>query len=514
MSAFWVYPSRAAVLVSTAVLSLTAIAPADAQTKVNEKWITVVLPAEPPTLDGCHSSAQQQGMTKQNITESLIEKNPKDGTPMPRLATSWQQVDPSTWRVKLRQGVSFHDGSPFNAAAVKASIDRTMNTKLVCQDSTKFFTGLTLEVTAVDEYTVDIKTSQPDPIVPMRLTGLSIVGPKTPYDRLVIEPVGTGPYLYDSWQSGQQLLFRRNDKYWGAKPQAEGVRYVWRDETSVAAAMVKIGEADIVPIIAKQDAIDPQLDHSYLNSETTFLRIDVATAPLNDRRVRLALNYAMDREGMRGSILPKELMHATQLVIPSILGHNHDIDKKVLPYDPAKAKQLLAEAKAAGVPVDKEIMLYGRPSGYPNSAEVMEAFLANYKAIGLNVTLKNLEPGQYQELNRKPFAEVRQPALLQATTDNNSGDPVFTVPAKYGCKSATSIMCDPEFDARVAKVAMMTGQERTDGWREIHRYLYEEAVPSVFMYHMVGYARVSKRINYVPDITTASEIRIQEITFK
>jgi peptide/nickel transport system substrate-binding protein len=88
------------------------------------------------------------------------------------------------------------------------------------------------------------------------------------------------------------------------------------------------------------------------------------------------------------------------------------------------------------------------------------------------------------------------------------------VPAKYGCKSSSSAMCDPEFDARVNKVATLTGDARTEGWREIHRYLYEDVMPSVFMYHMVGYARVSKRVDYVPDITTASEIRIQEINFR
>jgi peptide/nickel transport system substrate-binding protein len=488
---------------------------AGAQTKVTDRWVTVVLSSEPPgNIDGCQSTNQFQGIvSKQNIVETLVERNPKDGSLEPRLATSWEQVDPTTWRFHLRQNVMFHDGSPFNAEAVKKSLERTLTKALVCTDKTKFLNNVELEATAIDELTLQLRTPKPEPILPMRLTGAAIVGPATPKDRLVLDPVGTGPYIFDSWQAGQQILLRRNEKYWGAKPQAEGVRYVWRDESSVRAAMVKIGEADIAHIIGLQDANVPDLDRSYQTPETTFLRIDAAVAPLNDKRVRLALNYAFDREAMRGSVLPKDVMHATQLVVPSIVGHNFELDKMIRPYDPAKARQLLAEAKTDGVPVDKEIILYGRPSGYPNSAEVMEAFLAMYKGIGLNVKVVNLEPGQYTSLNNKPFAENRGPSLLQSIHDNNSGDAIFTIASKLSCEGASSAFCDPGFDAMVATVSAMTGEERARGWQQAFRVLYEDSIPVVWMYHQIGYARVSKRINFVPDVRTGNEIHIQDITF-
>jgi peptide/nickel transport system substrate-binding protein len=237
-------------------------------------------------------------------------------------------------------------------------------------------------------------------------------------------------------------------------------------------------------------------------------------APLDDKRVRLALNYAFDREGVRGTILSKDAINATQIVMPAIPGHNFELDKKVRAYDPAKAKQLLADAKKDGVPVDKEILLIGRPTGYTGSAEVMEAFMTMYKAIGLNVTLKNVEPGQYNEINNKPFAENRGPTLLQSTHDNNYGDPIFSYPFKYSCVSAQSMMCDKDLDDTVDKIGGLTGDARVKAWQEVFRTLYEDIVPEVWMYHMIGFARVGPKVDFRPTVTTNAELRVEDVKFK
>ena len=506
-----------ALIGGTAVLLLTAAAPqrADAQTRVTDKWVTVVLAAEPEALDPCMTSKATQGrVARFNVVEPLIQQSSKDGSLMPRLATSWEQLDPSTWRIKLRQGVTFHDGSPFNAETAKKSLDREYSKPLACATQSKFFAGNDMTVTAVDEYTLQLKTSRPEPILPMRLTGLVISGPNTPVDKLVREPVGTGAYIFDSWQNGQQILLRRNDKYWGEKPQAEGVRYIWRNESSVRASMVKIGEADIALSIAPQDATDDKMDFSYLNSETSSLRVDTDRAPTNDVRVRLAMAYALDMNSMIGTVLPKSTIRATQMVIPNIPGHNHEIDKKPFAYDPAKAKQLLGEAKAGGTPVDKEMQFVIYPGQYPNAGELMEAYAAMLRAVGFNFKTITTDPGQYQEFNYKPFKADRPATILQSSHDNNFGDPVFTVFFKYGCDGQNSPFCNADFDKDVLRVSGLGGEARVKGWQEIFRYLYEDASPYIMMYHMVGFSRVGPRINFIPDVTTNGEIRAQEITFK
>ncbi len=497
-----------------AILALAALTSGQAQAQAN-KVLTIVTPAEPPDLEPCHSSRAFQGrVVLQNIAETLTFKDPATNALTPRLATSWEQVDATTWRFKLRPNVKFHDGAPFNAQTLKASLDRSLDKKLPCGNRTKFFANMTLEVTPVDDLTVLLKTDKPSPILPMSMSAMAIGSPNLPPDKPTLQPVGTGPYVMEQWKAGQEIVLKRNDNYWGPKPQADGARYIWREESAVRASMVKIGEADIALNIAPQEATDKGMDYSYLNSESTYLRIDMSRPPLTDKRVRLALNYAMDREGMRGTILSKDAIHATQIVMPSIPGHNHELDKKVRGYDPAMAKKLLAEAKAAGVPVETEITLIGRPTGYTGAAEVMEAFMTMFKAVGLNVTLKNLEPGQYNEIHNKPFAENRGPTLLQGTHDNNFGDPIFSYPSKYSCAGSQSMLCDKSVDDMVEKLEGLTGEARVKAWQEVFRALYEDVVPEVWMYHMVGFVRVGNRIDFKPDVTTNAELRIGEIKFK
>jgi peptide/nickel transport system substrate-binding protein len=480
-----------------------------------DNWITVVLPAEPQDLEGCEASGAHQGrIVKQNIVETLIEKNASDGSLQPRLAISWEQVDPSTWTFKLRPGTKFHDGSPFDAKAVKRSLDRTLSTNggVACSDKSKNFSGLSLEVAPVDELTVRVKTSSPEPTLPMRLTGVAIVGPNTPLDKNVIDPVGTGPYVLDRWVPGQEIVLKRNEGYWGKKPVIAGARYVWRDVSSIRAAMVEISEADIAIPIAEQDARNPKLDYGFLNSETVYLRIDSEKPPLNDVRVRQAINYALDRESLLGPVIPKKAAIATQIVIPSVPGYNPTL--KSYPFDPEKAKQLLAKAKADGVPVDREILFVSQPASFPSAGEMMEAFFTMLKNVGLNVKYLAVEPGQYGEFQNKPFKEDRPPIILQNSHDNNKGDPVFSVALKYGCKGNSSSFCDPKVDEEIKRVSSLSGNERTKGWQELFRYFHEDAVPYAMAYHMVGFVRIGPRINFTPDVTTNNEIRLEEISFK
>ncbi len=234
--------------------------------------------------------------------------------------------------------------------------------------------------------------------------------------------------------------------------------------------------------------------------------------PLNDRRVRLALNYAIDRNALRGSVLSKDVIPATQIVVPSINGHNPDL--KVWPYDPAKAKALLAEAKAAGVPVDKQIEMVGRINIYPNATETMEAMMAMFQAVGFKVKLRMLEVAEWLDILTKPYAEDRGPVLLQAQHDNNNGDAVFSVFNKYACKGAQATTCDPKLDALIEKASTLSGDERRKAWQEVFRIINQDLVSDVWMFHMVGYSRVGKRINFTPSISTNSELHLEDITFK
>ena len=102
---------------------------------------------------------------------------------------------------------------------------------------------------------------------------------------------------------------------------------------------------------------------------------------------------------------------------------------------------------------------------------------------------------------------------MQQSHDNNNGDPVFSVFFRYGCDGPTSSFCDPGLDAAVLRASGLAGPERVKAWEEVFRTLHDDLVPYLMLFHMVDYTRVSQRIEFVPDASTGSEVRVQEITF-
>lgn len=475
--------------------------------------ITVVLETQPDQLDPCQSSKSQVGkVIKQNVVETLTEINPENGQIKPRLATEWKQVDDLTWRFKLRHGVKFHDGTPFNAAAVKYSLERTLDKSIDCEIRVKYFGGMTITATPISDDEIEFKTNTPQPILPTLMGTVVAMSTATPMGKITREPIGTGPYKLAQWVPGERIVLERTNDYWGDKPKVTKATYIWRSESAVRAAMVASGEADISPNIAVQDATDPSIDFSFLNSETSRLRIDAAIPPLNDLRVRLALNYATDREGMKGTIFSKQVIASAQHVVPGINGHNPDL--KPYPYDPAKAKALLKEAKAAGTPIDREIVLVGRYNLYPNSEESVQALQAMYEAVGLKVKLRMTESAEWYKLLFKPFAENRQPTLFQEQHDNNNGDAVFTIYVKYHSQGGQSTISDPELDKLIDEAGKSTGEKRTKLYQEAFKRIHEVDVPDVSLFHMVGFTRVNKRLDFRPSIATNSELQLSTVGFK
>ena len=501
-----------ALAVLTLAAAVTAL-PIGAPRAAEDGEITIVLSEEPDIIDPCEASRSNVGrIVKQNVTETLTEIDPDDGSITPRLATEWEQIDDLTWRFKLKEGVKFHDGEPFNAETARTAILRTLDERIDCEIRIKFFGGMQVTPEPVDEYTLDIKTAEPAPILPTMMGTMTITSPNTVEGERTRDPIGTGPYRFVSWTPGTSVVLERFPDYWGEQPEVAKVTYVFRGESAVRAAMVAAGEADIAPNIAVQDATDPDMDFSYLNSETSSFRIDVDKPPLDDLRVRKAMNLAIDRDAMIGTIFSEDVVKATQFVVPSINGHNPDLEP--YPYDPEQAKALLAEAAADGVPVEDEIMMIGRLEIYPNATEHAEATMAMLQEVGFNVKLDMLEVGEWVDTYTKPYAEDRPPQLVQTQHDNNNGDAVFTVFFKYHSDGAQSVLSNPELDALIEKATVSTGEERQQAWQEAFRMVHEDIVADIKMFYMVGYTRVGPRIDFTPDISTNSELQVAKVKFK
>jgi peptide/nickel transport system substrate-binding protein len=472
--------------------------------------INIVLSEQPANLEPCGTIITNVGqILSRNVVEPLTVIDPASGQATPGLATEWTQTVPNSWQLKLRDGVTFQDGAAFNAEAVKYSIERMTGGKVTCSNIAKFGDAK-LTVTVIDDLTVEIKSDKPQPILPTLLSVVMVVSPNTPADKAVNDPVGTGPYKLSSF-TPQAVVLEAFDGYWGEKPDIVKASYVWRSESSIRAAMVETGEADLTPSIAIQDATNPETDFAYLNSETTAMRIDAGFAPLDDVRIRKALNLAIDWEGL-AQLFGDDTQRASQMVVVGINGH----DDKLAPwaFDAEQARALIAEAKAAGVPVETEIELIGRNGIYPNGTEAMEAMMAMWQDVGLNVKLTMLDVNDWLRYLQKPFPEGRGPNLLQMMHDNNKGDAAFTIPIFYTSAGSYSTVSDPTLDSEIAEAMAATGDDRTAKFKAIFNKVHDELALDIPMFHMIGYTRVGTRLDWKPDITTNSEIPLANIGLK
>ena len=481
-------------------------------TFAQQRGVTVTLPEEPNTLDPCDTSSSQVGrVLRQNVTEALTVTNPETGEVEPKLATSWQQASPTTWAFEIRENVTFHDGTPLTAEAVATAFNRAMRPELECHVLGFLFGDNEYEATATSDFTVELTTRDPDPILPTRMSFIDVGAPSLPTDAKVREPVGTGPYRFVAWDTGQSIRLERQDAYWGEAPQVEEATYIWRTEPIVRASTVTAGEADIALDIAPQDA-GTDLDVSYPNYETSFLRVDTQVAPLDDIRVRQAINYAIDRQALVGTVFDANVIPATQIILPSVVGYSPNVP--LYDYDPEQARALIEEARADGVPVETPIVLYGRLGIYPNSTEALEVVQAMLMDVGLQAEVEMMEVNAWLEVLLKPFAENRPPNLVQAMHGNDQGDAVFTVGTKFASSGAESTLDDPTLDNLFTEAAVATGEERQNLYQQGFEYMADEVVPVVPLFHMVGNIRVADRVNYQPDSSTNSQIPLSNISFE
>lgn len=474
--------------------------------------VTIVLSEELENVEPCMASKSNIGrVILQNVSETLTELVPGKGL-QPRLATSWEDMGGGTWRFHLREGVTFSDGTSLGAEDIVFSLERNKSDKFVCEIGAKYYGGMTLTTNIVDDHTIDITSDPAQPILPLLMSTLTVLPSETDTEAFVQQPIGTGPYTFDEYARGQHIKLSARDDYWGDTPTVTNATYVFRGESAVRAAMVAAGEADIAPNIALQDATSPDSDYSYPNSETVYMRLDLNTAPLDDVRVRQALNYAVDKEAFVGTILANGTLLATGMTPPSTIGYNHDLEPYAFDLD--KARALLAEAKADGVPVDTEITVIGRIENFANVTETMEALLGMWQDAGFNIKLQMVETAEWNEYYSKPFVTDKGPIMVEAMHDNANGDPVFSMYFKYASEGAQSGVTDAKLDAMIADATAATGDDREALWEDTFAYIFNDLVADVFLWHMVGFTRVNERLDFEPTIKTNSELQLAQIKFK
>ncbi len=512
-------PARAGGRRRRAAVSLvlsTALA-ASACTVANSDSVTadgdalrVVLPEEPPTLEPCEASLTSTGVVvRSNITEPLTERDPGTGELEPKLATSWKRTSGTEWTYRIRKGVKFSDGSRFDAEDAAYSIDRAVNSELGCNVEGYVFGDVDLKVAARDAQTLTVATPEADPILPLRLSFIEMVPTSTDSEKKVREPIGTGPYRIANWEPGLRLALATNKQYWGRAPAYGNVDYQWRTEGSVRAAMIANDEVDVATALSPEDGAGDAAEQ-YPNNETTALRMQVTEPPLDDKRVRQAINYAIDRKGIVGSLFQGKAKAAAQLVPQGVVGYNESL--RPWPTDLAKARKLLAEAKADGVDVDEPIRLISRTALFPKVDETVQVIQNQLDDLGLDVEIEMKDTAGSTEFQERPFPEDAGPYLMLIQHGNQAGDAAFSMDQYLLSKGFQSSGGTAAFDRKIGAAEAKTGAERQDALAEVFTEEPNEISQYAYIAHMYGVIALAPDVRYRPNSATGDEMRIAEFT--
>ena len=344
---------RFMLIIAALILPLMVLSAAPAQAAKDK--VVVAFGSNIPTLDPHMHSSRLAHIADWHLYDTLMDRDPKTYKPIPGLASSLRNINALTWELKLRTGVKFHNGEPFNAEAVKFTIDRVLDpaTKSVTRGN---FTWIK-EVKIIDEYTVQIITAKPFPAAPEFLTLAYIVPPK--YMKAVGDeefnrkPVGTGPYKFVEWKKAEHLIVEANQDYWKDSPKGtpkiKTIVFRTIPETTPRSRSCS-GAWTSSKCPPDQIAVVKDSPNARI-SATKILRVNsllldsagrASKTPLMNQKVREAIAYAINVDEMLDKILGGYAERTATGVNPLHFGFDPSI--KPYPYDPERAKKLLAEA--------------------------------------------------------------------------------------------------------------------------------------------------------------------------
>lgn len=381
-------PNAVATTASASQTAGTAAPNAAASGAVKDVSFTVVDGSEPNSLDPAVGTGPFQSILN-GIYEGLVAWDAKMQL-QPKLATSWQpSADGKQWTFTLRQGVKFHDGTPFTSEAVKVTVDHILDKNTASNRRASY--TLIQNVDTTDPTTAVFTTDPPNPDLPFLLAdgSVRIISP-TALQKFGKDfgrnPVGTGPYKFEEWVPNDHVSALLTPDYWGVKPLVRRLVYKPVPEASARVVVLRTGEADVVFNLppADQDSLK-QNQNIILNNTPSLtvvmIELRVTKPPFSDKRVRYALNQAVDKDAIIKNIMRGQ---AIALRTPGIEGVYGTADFDLLPFDPAKAKSLLADA---GYGNGFDMTLFYVSGRWPGDDQVIQAVQGYWSQVGVRAKI-------------------------------------------------------------------------------------------------------------------------------
>lgn len=367
-----------------------------------------------------HSSSPIYG-NWQHVIEPLVEFDTDKKDFVGVLAESWE-FQGKRWVFKLRKGIKFHSGAPLTSKDVVFSVEKMRDTKGGSLQAPNFKD--VTEIQIPDDHTVVFVTKQPIATFLDRLENrfiISKVAGDKYGDQLYQNPIGTGPYKFVSYQRGGNMVFTRNDDYWGRKAAIKEVVFRKVTEDAARLAALEAGQADFINNVPIHEV--PRLRrHPRVRIDQIeglrmfFLTMNVAMKPFDNKLVRQAVNYSIDAPSIVKNIFDGIGYPINGPVGPNVIGADPKL--KRYPYDPQRAKQLLAQA---GYPNGIDVPFYYSAGRYPKDREVCQVVAAQMVKGGFRVELVSQEWALFWGQDgvnggKLPFYYIGRGGLVDADT--------------------------------------------------------------------------------------------------
>lgn len=499
---------RIKLLVLVTLLAALALPAAFAQTEPGSS-ITVAIGELPTSLDPPRDWAIASTWIHMNLFDCLVWRDRETMEFVPWLATAWENIDDRTWRMQLREDVTFHNGEPFNSDAVVWTYERIYTAS---PDEFITFNQWTFieAINVLGPYEIEIVTVDPDPAFLSRIsgTGCGIQAPVAGREMAesgTYTPIGTGPYQFVSYALDDELIMRANPDWFFGAPEIETI--IWRSipEASTRVASLMTGAADLIAAVPFQDwerinANDGTTVMQYLTTQVMVLAMRAGaneqfpdyTGPTEDVRIRQAIKYAIDRETIIDVINGLGVPTMSRMTPPTP-GWSPETYDTFGEYDPERSRQLLAEVGYAG-----EELTFHTSATWINQRELAEVITAMLQDVGLNVNLQIMDTTTFREQIYFPY---RNEELYMDALGNSFFDPWIVVLSERSDRRERSGWSGPVADEvdrliRAAAVNMDQG-EREAQYQEIQRLMYEEAV-SIPLYQMIDAVGLNERLNWSP----------------
>ena len=485
--------SSAATASGQAAASTASLAPDAAKNTV-----VVMQGVDANTLDPAFTNSVPESNVLINVMDTLVTFDDKEQL-APDLATSWKNINPTTWEFKLRQGVTFQDGEPFNADAVKYTFDRLGDPTLKSPNSTLKqldYAGVKI----VDPYTIDVLTKTPQPLVPYYLAGGNgtfIVAPKWysshPESFLATNPVGTGPFKFVSWVKNQAITLQKWPGYWGTPAKLDTVVFKPEPEAATQMDALKTGAADITTVLTPDqlktvNAFPDATVKGFQSGRDIYIGISTQRPYLSDYRVREAMNYAVDWNSIKTSLLGGYGSRMATVVV----GHDVNPNAQAYPYDPAKAKQLLA---AANFPMNQKLVMDTPVGRYVDDQQIAQVVASDLQAVGLNVTVKPITWSVYvgEMVTQNKMDDLWLLGLGSSYTAQqnlNYVNPAFFLNITH--------WNDPTFVKDYTQLSQTFDPAQRQKLAYSLQELVNQQAPWIFLWQQWEFYGVNKALNYTP----------------